>query len=258
MSNQHVGLALAALCAASSLVAADPVVYFQNFNSSLVGFPEWTGVTGTTGVVGFSTLPADGSSNLPVAFRTFSQGMLHNATGGNIGNGTFIGDPGSPSILTLTGLPSHTGLSIGFLLAVVDSWDGSLNFPVSPDFFEIKVDGTVVFSHTFAIASSFGTYTGGSMSGLLNNSSSGQPNLGFNFWGDEGYDLSLATGLQAISHTSATAVIEFRAFGGGWQGGIDESWGMDNLEIGVIIPLPTSAGLALFGCVAGLSVRRRN
>jgi hypothetical protein len=52
------------------------------------------------------------------------------------------------SVLTLKGLPEHTSLDVSFLLAIIDSWDGSGE--VGPDFFNVEVDGKLIFSQTFS------------------------------------------------------------------------------------------------------------
>src|SRR5207249_275852 len=67
--------------------------------------------------------------------------------------------PGSPkgaTTLRLTGLPPHTSIDLDFLLAVIDSWDGS-NATSGPDLFNVTVDEKSIFSETF-------TNVGGSQS----------------------------------------------------------------------------------------------
>ena len=62
--------------------------------------------------------------------------------------------PQTHTVLTLTGLPAHTSVSLGFLLAVIDSWDGT-----STESFEAfltgriismsSVDNVLIFSATY-------------------------------------------------------------------------------------------------------------
>jgi hypothetical protein len=52
---------------------------------------------------------------------------------------------------------------------------------------------------------------------------------------DRAYDMGLDPRLF-FAHTAATLTVQFFANGPGWQGGIDESWGIDNLEIILIVP----------------------
>lgn len=158
------------------------------------------------------------------------------------------GNPASSTIFTLTGLTSHSYMDIGFILAVIDSWDG-LN---GPDVFNVKVDGNIVFSSTY------------------NNSSSGEGYQGTReFFGQaagftEGptyLDSAYSLAITGIPHTSPTATIEFFASGAGWDGLTDESWAIDNLDVSVSdvpsgVPEPGSMLLAGAGVVA-LFIRRR-
>ena len=119
-----------------------------------------------------------------------------------------------------------TSVDVDFLLAVLDSWDGSNGSP-APDIFNVRVDGTVVFSHTFAIASGTSDYTP-PPGGLL---SSGT-NLGFNpSWADQAFNMYLEPALHGIAHTASTLTIDFYASGAGWQGGDDESWAIENVRV---------------------------
>ncbi len=59
-----------------------------------------------------------GYSGLGEAGKQFDGQFWRNATG-IAGN-----DEQTPTVLTLNNLPEHSSLSIEFLLAVIDSWDG--------------------------------------------------------------------------------------------------------------------------------------
>jgi hypothetical protein len=132
------------------------------------------------------------------------------------------------TILTLTGLPSHDTLSLGFLLAVIDSWDGT-------ELFEVIVDGATLFSHTFQLAEGDASSYDAPPGALL---SSGT-NIGFSggfFWDhDRAYDLSADPAFGAIPHTADSVTIVWRlvAAPGAWQGALDESWAIDNLTVAV-------------------------
>src|SRR5262245_42403317 len=162
--------AVAAACVFGGAGAAQAgVIYSNDFDAALGS--EWSGVTGITGVQSFSTLGGFGGS------------MLRNDSTGN---------PATKSVLTLNGLASHSTVSLGFLLAVIDSWDGS-GGSFAPDLFTVRVgDGTTmttVFSASFAIAQHAGSYTGPSLSGAANEGNGSHPNLGFDgAFQDEGYD----------------------------------------------------------------------
>ena len=185
-------------------------VYTSDFESALGS--EWSigGSAGRTPVQGFSSLGG------------FSGSLLYN-------QGTQTLGLQQPSTLTLTGLSTHTTVSLDFLLGIIGSWDGT-NGTVAPDYFVVRLgDGTTmttVFQATFAIGSGSGSYVGPSMSGAANSSSASHLQNAFDGLTVEGYDLGhAAAGLQSLAHTSGTLVVQFHAAGNGWQGGSDEFWG---------------------------------
>ncbi len=205
-----------------------------------VFFNDFNGVTPTE-ISGFVSTPSvQGFNGLGNAGNTFSGNLLYNDATGN---------PAAATVLTLSNLPAHTELSIGFLLAVIDSWDSSNGAP-SPDLFNVELDGVNVFQATFAVQSGNVNYApppNGDIGGLAQR--------GFNnSFNDRAYDLSLDSSLQSIPHTASTATIRFFASGNGWQGGSDESWGIDNLRVSVAIPTPGAAGAL---AVASLLATRR-
>ena len=180
-----------------------------------------------------SSLPAEISA--PGASIQFTQGygsLTNPANPGSVFNSTFLRYDASTresTTLTLTGLPAHESVSIGMLLAVIDSWDGS-------ELLEMRLDGQLLFSHTFQLASSADTSSYvPPVGGLL---SSGT-DLGFNsipfFVQDRAYDLSLDPDFQDIPHSSSSLTLEITldAVPGtapvNWQSGTDESWAIDNL-----------------------------
>ena len=184
-------------------------VYNQDFESNLGA--EWTGFTTTSGI---QSLPSPFAGN-------FLQGY----------------DGASKSTLTLTGLAPHTQLDINFDLAFLDSWDSTNGNP-SPDYFNVDVNGVNIFHVTSANASGSVTYSGGT--GL------GSPAGGCNAYGfngafcDRAFDVGSDPALTFANSTS-TVTIDFYPSGAGWQGGADESWGIDNLNIQAnVIRQPTT------------------
>jgi hypothetical protein len=196
-----------------------------------------------------STSSLESVQNYTLAGLGFSGNFLRNTGGGTTQ---------TKSTLTLTNLASHTSVSIGFLLAIIDSWD-SVGC-CSPDYLNIEVgDGVtqnVVFSQTFD------NYNGGAGQSFNTTPAGPRGAYGFNSgFNDAAYDLTNLASLQNIAHTSSTLEISWFASGPGWQGGNDESWAMDNLTVSMDAapaPVPEPATLSLVGlALAGMAGRRR-
>jgi hypothetical protein len=210
--------------------------------------------SGTAQVVVFST---DFDSGTPAQFTGVTntesvQGYAGIGPAGNKFRGLFLRNaslpPALPTTLTLTGLPPHTEISLSFLFAAIDTWDG--NFSVEgapvPDYFNITVDGTNIFSQTFCNYN----YGGGIQSyvppaGVLLTPKP-YPELGFQIrpgnppeFGDSAYDLGLDPAFQNIAHTASTLTVSWFANGAGWQGGDDESWAIDNVTVTALLVPPT-------------------
>ena len=216
------------------------VIFSTDFNSGMpLEFLQMTGSVGLTDVQGYSGLGT--GSNM------FGGSFLHNATGGT------VGDPGSespePITLVLTALPDHTSLDISFLLAIIENWDGNTSAgdaqgdPIDyPDFFNVAVDGDVVYSVAFDQQMTDDTYD------LLaddiyspadgvqlehNRKDLFTPNGGNHpiYINDSAWDLSLESRFDAIPHTASTVTIQWYAGGAGYQGGDDESFAIDNVDV---------------------------
>jgi hypothetical protein len=225
-----------AVCLLVSPVSAATIVFSTDFNSST---------------------PAEFSSG---ASRESVQGYEGLGHAGNQFSGSFLRNAGAfPDLtitLTLTGLPDHNRLSLGFLLAIIDTWDGSGGS--GPDFFNVILDGTTIFSETFD-TQEFGA----------DQSYVPAPNVlltpridrGFNFVNntDDGYDMSLEPRFQNIPHTGSTAVIQWNASGAGLESTLNESWAIDNVIV-TVSTVPEPATLTLLAVGAPLLtyvVRRR-
>jgi hypothetical protein len=208
----------------AALPVSAQVVFFTDFDS---GAPvQFSGVTNTEGVQGFAGLGPAGNQ--------FGGLFLRNSTSGN---------PAPASTLTLTGLAAHTGVDVEFLLAIMDSWDGLQ----APDIFNVTVDGASVFAKSFAVASGTGNYTppaGGDIG-------AGTQQRGFNgSWGDQAYNMYLEPAFHNIAHTSSSLTVSWFASGGGWQGGLDESWGIENVRVTLLggrTDVPEPSTLAFLG-----------
>lgn len=219
-----VTLAVVAACSATAF--ADPLEVFNDNFESGAAAPQWSGIVSVENSEGYSAFGAGAK-------------LLRNSIW-----------PAATTTLTLTNLPAHDSVSINLLLGIIDSWDGD-GSGYGPDGFRIKVDGSEVFHHTFAVATGSSNYV--PPAGVF----LGQGSYGFSGWQDIAYNLGNDPTLDNIPHTASTLTIDFDATGGGWQGGSDESFGLDNVQIVVnAVPAPGAFALAGAGALVGLRRRR--
>lgn len=195
--------------------------------------PAFSGAGTLEGVQGFT--------GVGITPNVFGGVFLRNATGNNAEGGS----PPSRTTLTLTGLPPHSGVSLRFLLAIINSWDGT-GCVSGPDAFNVTVDGSVVFSEVFE-NSSCGTQSYVSPPKVELARQLGLFGRDGGFFNDSAYDMGQDPTFNNIPHSSDTLIIEWFASGPGWQGGDDESWAIDNVEVSVFglctlpPPIPVSA-----------------
>jgi ferric-dicitrate binding protein FerR (iron transport regulator) len=147
--------------------------------------------------------------------------------------------------LVFTGLPRHTKIGIGLLLAQLDLLDPQME----GDRFAIKVDGTEALRVGLGPAqgnepqisslSLFGTPVDAQAFG--NTLTLGGQDLfgcgGEISYNDHVYDLSLLEPLQGIPHTSGTLTLEFLGIQN--MGGENEGFGIDNIRLTVYPPKGT-------------------
>ena len=126
---------------------------------------------------------------------------------------------------TLTNLPTHTSISVGFLVGILDSWDDSGTY--GPDEFAVEVDGVVVFKEVFSRNPVYSYQEGSGTATTIYTGDS----LGFGRYKDNLWDFFTETQLQNIAHTASTLTVSIYATGDGWQGGSDESMAIDNFKI---------------------------
>jgi len=135
--------------------------------------------------------------------------------------------PPSPTTLTLNNLECHTSVDINFKLAIIDSWDGTGSGD-GPDTFTVKVDGNTVFSQVFQSASGSQTYENPSTA----ITQAFKLALGFNpSFLDSAYDMHLEPAFDNIAHTSSSLTVDWVTLPTGWQGGTDESWAIDAVQV---------------------------
>jgi hypothetical protein len=218
MSVRRFSFAASVLAATIAVQSVPPparsatIVFSSDFESTL---PSELSAPGATieGVQGYAGLGNAGNQFAGSFLRYASTGILD-------------------TTLTLTGLPAHDRLSLGFLLGVIDSWDGT-------ELLEVRVDGHLLFSHSFQLAVGDSSSYAAPEGALLSSGS----DLGFSsdafFVHDRAYDMSLEPAFKTVVHSADTAVVTWSlgATSGSaaqnWQGGTDESWAMDNVVVKV-------------------------
>lgn len=169
--------------------------------------------------------------------------------------GNFL-ENASVSPITLTefsfsGLGAHSGIELGGILGLLQSWDSSNGGPYTPDFLEILIDGAVAARFTANNASGTETPANGGNIIAFHEQTDGNP-----AYSDTLIDFT-GSPWATFAHTGSTLTIGFRAAGAGWQGGTDESWGLDNFRV-VAVPEPASWGMLIGGFgLAGAVIRRR-
>jgi len=241
MSFRTICLGLLLGCA--SLVARPAQatnVYINSFDTAPFVEP------GVSAVLSGPTLLAgvQGWVGLGTGSNTFDGQMLGNQASGN---------PAAATQLTLTNLPAHNFVTINFLLAMVDSWDGAEGNLAGPDYLLVTVDGATILRETFASDGRPQSYVPPAGVQLAKNIQLGYVGGDFK---DSAYDMGLDPRFQKIPHTNSSLTISWRAFGEGYEGGTQEWFALDNVGIATVVPEPSSFVL-LCGAALGLAMMAR-
>jgi hypothetical protein len=124
-------------------------------------------------------------------------------------------------------LDATHAVRLNFDLAIIDSWDQTDNF--GPDTFNITVDGQAVFSRIFT--GHFDAFTTPTIDPALTTMSFGSKLAKYGDWNDDWDDAAYAVSLLLGEMGAGDHTLSFYASGPVWQGGYDESFGLDNIRI---------------------------
>lgn len=195
----------------------------------------------------------------------------------------FLGEFGNGTVsLSLTGLPEHFTTTVSFSLYLIRSWDGNdttvVNDPLGKDIWSLGVAGgptllSATFSNGNPAGQSYSPFPGALSCNLgydaaypagTYNPMTGAAecySLGYTFTDpvvtdepmDSVYNLSFT-----FAHSASDLALNFSA--AGLQGLLDESWGLDNVQVHVSsVPLPAAVWLFGSGLIGllGFAKRRR-
>jgi hypothetical protein len=230
-------LAIAGLVLTLRPSHGNQLAFFDDFDGAQSAYPGvtavWSGVTTLEPVQGFAGL---GTSS------QFGGSFLRNDSA-----------PPTSTKLTLSNLPYHTAVDLSFLLAVIDSWDG-VGSTWGFDTFTVTVDGNTVFSDVLDNAGpvvapggvpGVQTYVPPPGVEVIRMAELGFRDIDINDQ-ESAYDMAFDPSFNNIPHSNSTMTIEWLAGGPGWQGGIDESFAIDNLSVS-LVPEPSASLLAALG-----------
>jgi hypothetical protein len=148
-----------------------------------------------------------------------------------IGARNFLGPFGCGTrSLTLTGLPSHTEVTVSFELFIIGMWVGNSS-AWGPDSWNLSVDDGptllhTTFSNSGAEQAYPGTFPGDSnlaRTGAAENNALGYTYPGYGEVGDSVYNLSFT-----FAHSASSLILNFT---GGPGVGVGQCWGIDNIVV---------------------------
>lgn len=233
MKRIAASLAVLALAAAAAPASAATNVWTTSFDSGY-----------------FETLGPFPYSSLGV---TFGGGSIQGSQSlPGFGSSFFRNDTSGTTTFSASGLGAHTALELSFDLAFLDSWDGN-TVPncCSPDTLNVAIDGVAPLALTWTGGN------GGALPFFGPGTVVGTGGFGFNgAWSDAVVHYSFL-----IPHVASGWSMAINFGGAGFQGGDDESWGLDNFHLAAVTGIPEPATWAMmimgFGLAGGLLRRRR-
>jgi hypothetical protein len=225
-------------------VAMPADVYFNDFNGPVgTTYPEWT-CSGYKNSANQAGTVAAGRG--PQAVSTVESPN---------GKQRFLGEFGGPALvtappydpkhfvrvdetvtLTLGNLRPHASATVTFELYVLKSWDGN-NSNYGPDRWSLSVPGgPTLLDTTFSNNPKTGDYNLSLQDYPAANSphqsgAAAVNTLGYKFYGDSIYHLT-----YTFTHSGDTLILNFSSSLFEGKGIEDESWGVDNVRVGISSP----------------------
>jgi hypothetical protein len=205
---------LSALMAAGS--AGATTIFFTDFNS---GAPSQ--ISGSNGIANSALVGGSSAIDGLQLWQDYS-----------------TGNPSASTTLTLTGLAANQSLNLDFNFLAIGSWDGTTEGPAAPDFFNVSLNSNSIFQGAFRnYGLSSPEYPGCTVGSNCTSAIYPVPPTGTTVTLEQGNTGDFGTSIYEIVISGVTAdaggnaTFNFFASGSGWQGGSDESFGLDNIKV---------------------------